>query len=227
MIDHQTLEMKIEDRVLAQCNKLLADYKKPPGNTLSNFEDRYNDSMFKRVFPNAYDAGKYPLSETETADLENYRLIEVIRKEQIIIFNLEEQLGVPNIPEYHVPLLYVCPSMGMRPVEYPNLQQNCQAYFYPVCLRLVLNREQTAFPDLTITDTESLIREGLKYVLDRSTFLNMEGMREGYDIPSRVVDHVGFVRETVEGFLSPWEVFDYMAGFIISEQSTRSANPYN
>lgn len=232
---YQTLEMQIEERVLDQCNKLLIDYRVPPASGLSDeeAEERYGNSMFDRVFEDAYDVqdppnrtNDYPLSDTEIVDLEHSRLIEIIRREQITIFNLEEQLTL-DIPDYSVPLLYVCPSVGMRPVEYARLQQNCQAYFYPVCLRLVLNREQTAFPDLTITDTESLIREGLKYVLDRSTFLNMQGMRNGYDIPSRVVDHVAFVRDTVEGFMSPWEVFDYMLGFIVSEQATRAANVGN
>ena len=224
MIDTQTLEMKIEARMLSQCNKLLIDYKKPPANTLSDNDDRYNDSMFKRVFPDAMD--EYPLSDTELADISDYRLIEVIRKEQIKVFNLDEKMDL-DIPEYSVPLLYVCPALGMQPVDYPNLQQNCQAYLYPVNLRLVLNREQTAFPDVTTTATESLIREGLKYVLDRSVFLYMDSVRSGYTINSRVIDHVGFVRSTLEGFLSPWEVFDYEMGFVISEQATRAANPYN
>ena len=224
MIDTQTLEMAIEALILKQCNKLLIDYKKPPANTLSDADSRHDDSMFPRVFPDA--SSEYPLSDTELADLSDYRLIEVIRKEQITIFNLDEQMTL-DIPEYSVPLLYVCPAMGMAPVDYPNLQQNCQAYLYPVNLRLVLNREQTAFPEVTTTATESLIREGLKYVLDRAVFLQMDGVRSGYNINSRVIDHVGFVRSTLEGFLSPWEVFDYEMGFVIREQATRAANPYN
>ena len=201
---------------------------------LSDTDDRYDDSMFKRVFEKVagvYPTGDdYPLSDTELADLSDYRLIEVIRKEQITVFNLDEMmdLDIPDNPkEYHVPLLYVCPALGMQPIDYPNLQQNCQAYLYPVNLRLVLNRKQTAFPELTITATESLIREGLKYVLDRSVFLQMDAVRSGYEINSRVIDHVGFVRSTLEGFLSPWEVFDYEMGFVIREQATRAANPYN
>ena len=230
MIDTQTLEMKIEARILEQCNKLLIDYKKPPANMLSDNDDRYNDSMFKRVFekvPDVYPTGDdSPLSDTELADISDYRLVEVIRKEQITVFNLDEKMEL-DIPEYSVPLLYVCPALGMQPIDYSNLQQNCQAYLYPVNLRLVLNREQTAFPDVTTTATESLIREGLKYVLDRSVFLYMDSVRSGYTINSRVIDHVGFVRSTLEGFLSPWEVFDYEMGFVISEQATRAANPYN
>ena len=224
LICTQTLEMAIEARILKQCNKLLIDYKKPPANMLSDADSRHDDSMFPRVFPDAM--SEYPLSDTELADLSDYRLVEVIRKEQITIFNLDEKMDL-DIPKYSVPLLYVCPAMGMTPVDYPKLQQNCQAYLYPVNLRLVLNREQTAFPEVTTTATESLIREGLKYVLDRSVFLQMDGVRSGYNINSRVIDHVGFVRSTLEGFLSPWEVFDYEMGFIIKEQATRAANPYN
>ena len=234
LICTKTLEMCIEERILKQCNKLLIDYKKPPANMLSDADGRYEDSMFKRVFEeegtNVYPTGDdYPLSETELADISDYRLIEVIRKEQITVFNLDEMmdLDIPNDPkEYHVPLLYVCPAMGMVPVDY-KVQQNCQAYLYPVNLRLVLNRKQTAFPDVTTTATESLIREGLKYVLDRSVFLQMDAVRSGYEINSRVENHVGFTRMTLEGFLSPWEVFDYEMGFIIKEQATRAANPYN
>ena len=233
LICTQTLEMKIEALILKQCNKLLIDYKKPPANMLSMADGRYDDSMFKGIFEmqDVYPTGDdYPLSDTELADISDYRLIEVIRKEQIAVFNLDEKmdLDIPDDPkEYHVPLLYVCPALGMQPIEYPVLQQNCQAYLYPVNLRLVLNREQTAFPKLTITATESLIREGLKYVLDRSVFLQMDAVRSGYNINSRVIDHVGFVRSTLEGFLSPWEVFDYEMGFVIREQATRAANPYN
>ena len=236
LICTQTLEMKIEALILKQCNKLLIDYKKPPANMLSDADDRYGDStfkdsMFKRVFEeegtDVYPTGDdYPLSDTELADISDYRLIEVIRKEQITVFNLDEQMTL-DIPEFSVPLLYVCPALGMQPIEYPVLQQNCQAYLYPVNLRLVLNREQTAFPEVTTTATESLIREGLKYVLDRSVFLQMDAVRSGYNINSRVIDHVGFVRSTLEGFLSPWEVFDYEMGFVIREQATRAANPYN
>ena len=233
MIDTQTLEMKIEERILSQCNKLLIDYRKPPANMLSDNDERYDDSMFKRVFeevPDVYPTGEdYPLSDTELADISDYRLVEVIRKEQITVFNLDEMmdLDIPDDPkEYHVPLLYVCPAMGMIPVDY-KVEQNCQAYLYPVNLRLVLNRDQTAFPDVTTTATESLIREGLKYVLDRSVFLNMDAVRSGYTINSRVENHVGFARMTLEGFLSPWEVFDYAMGFIIKEQATLAANPYN
>ena len=192
--------------------------------------------MFKRVFEeegtDVYPTGDdYPLSETELADISDYRLIEVIRKEQITVFNLDEHDGISTslriTKSISVPLLYVCPALGMQPIEYPVLQQNCQAYLYPVNLRLVLNREQTAFPEVTTTATESLIREGLKYVLDRSVFLQMDAVRSGYEINSRVIDHVGFVRSTLEGFLSPWEVFDYEMGFVIREQATRAANPYN
>ena len=223
MIDTQTLEMKIEARILEQCNKLLIDYKQPPANMLSDADSRYDDSMFSRVFPDAM--SEYPLSDTELADISDYRLVEVIRKEQITVFNLDEMMDL-DIPEYSVPLLYVVPGLGMVPVDY-KVEQNCQAYLYPVNLRLVLNRDKTAFPDVTITATESLIREGLKYVLDRSVFLNMDAVRSGYNINSRVENHVGFTRMTLEGFLSPWEVFDYEMGFIIKEQATRAANPYN
>ena len=225
---YKTLETQIEERVLSQCNKLLIDYKLAPGRDLVNENERYEQSQLKRL----RDAGTFQeLSETEVADLQYYRLIEVIRYEQITIFNLGEQMStvelVPDVPEYSVPLLYVCPSMGLAALEErpPGLPQNCQAYLYPINLRLVLNREQTAFPDLTLTATESLIREGLKYVLDRASFTDLQASRSGYTIDSQVYnDYVGFVRSTLEGFMDPWEVFDYTCGLIIQEQATLAAN---
>ena len=132
-----------------------------------------------------------------------------------------------DIPDGQVPLLYVCLSMGMAPTDHSPLQQNCQAYLYPINLRLILHREQVAFPDLTMTATESLIREGIKYVLDRSKFLHMEGIRPGYEINSWVIDHVEITRSTLEGFMAPWNVYDYELAFIVSEQATLAANPYN
>ena len=139
---YKTLEMQIEERVLAQCNKLLIDYETSPASGLSDADDRYDTSMLHRLYP---DRSDIPLSDIEVADLEHYRLIEVIRYEQITIFNLDEMMTL-DVPEHHVPLLYVCPAMGMTPVDYSPLQQNCQAYLYPVNLRLVLNRDKTAFP---------------------------------------------------------------------------------
>ena len=111
LICTQTLEMKIEALILKQCNKLLIDYKKPPANMLSDADDRdtaiattiTTDSMFKRVFEeegtDVYPTGDdYPLSDTELADISDYRLIEVIRKEQITVFNLDEKMDL-DIPE--------------------------------------------------------------------------------------------------------------------------------
>lgn len=236
---YETLEMKIEKHVLSQLNKLLMDPLVPPYNTLiENEVAHFNNSMFKRKFTNAYSGdlltrtSDYPLSETELADLQYYRLVEIIRKEQIQIFNLAEMstFDLSDIPPsggYRVPLLYVCPGMGLTPVDYPNLQHGTEAYFYPINLRLVLNRDETAFPALTMTDTESLIREGIEYVLDRAGLVGMYASRNGYDIDSRVVDNVGIERATLKGFASPWEVFDYELFLVIQKQATLAANPHN
>ena len=223
---YQTLETKIEERLLEQCNKLLVDFKADPGNTLSDANDRYTDSMFARVFPNAYSPGEYPLSDLEIADLQYSRLIEIIRYEMVPILNLLEHVeSLGDAPDLQVPLLYIVPAMGLEPIEYPG-RQNCQRYVYPVNLRLILNREQSAFPDLTTTETESLIRAGLKYVTDRSSFINMEGHRAGYEIPSRVIANMGFHRSTLEGFMAPIAAFDMEFSFIVEEQASLSANPY-
>ena len=94
-------------------------------------------------------------------------------------------------------------------------------------MRLILNRDQSAFEGLTITATESLIRDGLKYVFDRSGFLHMSAPRAGYEIHSQVVNNLGLHRSTLEGFMSPWSAVDYTYGFIIEEQATLAANAYN
>lgn len=242
MFDYKTLETQIEERLLKQVNKLLIDYRTPPANQLSDASDRYSNSMFSRMHPDLEYPPKwsdptrdivvppnkeYPLTPTEYADLEYYRLLEVVRYEQVPILNLLDHAdAVSNEPNPQVPLLYLTPAEGMEPIDYTE-RNNMRSYVYPVNLRLILNRKQSAFPDLTNTETESLIREGLKYVFDRASFFGMNSQRRGYDIPSRVTRDQGWYRKTLEGFASPWEAFDYELGFVIEEQASLAANTIN
>ena len=119
---YQPLESQIEEMLLSQSNKLLVDYKLPPGNSLSDSNERYDDSLLKRL----RDDGTAPnLSETEIADLQYSRLIEVIRYEMVPILNLldhAEHLH-QSPPDFQVPLLYLVPAQGLAPVEYPEVDR--------------------------------------------------------------------------------------------------------
>lgn len=222
---YKTLEMQVEDRIISQCNKLLIDFKKPPANQLPQADERYDESQFARLYPDAYSPDKYPLTDEEIDDLADYRLLEAVRYEQIPIINLLDHAEAVNTYDYPTPLLYVVPSLGMQPVTLDATPQNARNYIYPVNLRLILNREQQSF-DLTNLQAESLIREGLKYVLDESIFTTMTSRRPGFNehesnIPFNERGHSGFTRQTLEGFMAPIEAFDYQMNLIIQEQRIR------
>lgn len=218
---------QILSTILSSVQKLLIDERLGQDVQAPDYDDApYLQSQFHVVFPNAYDADKnrnpyqgtpgvnatYPLTETETLDLQDVRILQFIQLGFIPYEDIEKITG---------PSLFVANATDRRRVDAADTTLNQVEEIIPINFRLVT--KQPALHTLGETNIVVVdkVLSGLKYVLDPRTFTNLRFERRGYKSDT-VIRDIEFVQSlNLEEFLTPYEVTDYLFSLSVREQRSR------
>ena len=212
--------------ILTHVQKLLVDPRIGQDVSSPTYDDAaYQNSQFKHLYDSeAYNADKsrraftgdplgtapfYPLTERETVDLQEVRVLEYIQLGFVPIDNLEA---------YSAPTLFIANATDRHRVEPASTTLNQVEEIIPLNFRLVTKQPAAYSLEKANIVVVDKVLEGLKYVLSPDIFRNLSFQRRGYTAPT-VIRDIAFIQAlNLEEFLDPYEVCDYLFHITIREQ---------
>ena len=222
---------------ITNLQKLLIDHRVGKDVNAADYNDNpYLNSQFKTLYGDvAYNSDKtrrpfkgtdgasapfYPLTNLETVELQNVRILEYIQLGFMPIIDLDQM--VTESGDYGLPALFVTNATDRQRVEGGDVTLKQVQEIIPLNFRLVTKQPETYQLSQTNIVVIDKVLEGLKYVLNADDYINLSFERRGYDIPT-VIRDVEFVQAlNLEEFFTPYEVVDYLFRVTVREQLFRS-----
>ena len=218
---------------LGNVQKLLIDHRVAKDVEASDYDDQpYLDSQFKTIYDTpikAYygnggsvnnrrkDYPNYPLTNQETIELQDIRILDYVQLGFIPIEDLEFE-------KYNNPSLFIENATDRARVDSGDTTLNQVEETIPLNFRLITKQPKDYKISTTNIVMVDKVLEGLKYVLNPDDYINLSFERRGYSQPT-VVRKIEFVQAlNLEGFMQPYEVMEYLFKITVREQRSRSKN---
>ena len=177
----------------------------PDGSSRANYKDQADADDIR-------DGNFYPLTESETLELQHLRVLEYIQIGFVPIEDLEK---------IECTSLFIANATDRQRIEPADTTLNQVQEVIPLNFRLMTKQPDAhKLEDTNIVVVDKVL-EGLKYVLDRDDYINLTFERRGFN-QDTVIRSIDFVQAlNLEEFLSPYEVVDYLFQITVREQWSR------